>query len=202
MIRIGTVLHVLGLGLFILFDDNTSIAEIIGLQFVLGIGSGVLFNPPLIALQALTPQHDTAMATSTFAFLRNLATCFSIIAGGVVFQNSISLRKPDLQAAGITSTLLEELSGSSAAANVKVIGMLEGAQQAVAKEAYAWSMRNLWIMYCAMAGCSVVASFFIKREVLGTEHTETKTGLANNEKDTTSNGAMGTELAAQNVAKS
>lgn len=202
MIRVGTMLHLLGLGLFIVCDANTSIGEIIGLQFILGTGSGVLFNPPLIALQALTPQNDTAMATSTFAFLRNLATCFSIVAGGVLFQNSMALRKPDLQAAGISSTLLDELSGSSAAANVKIVGKLKGAQRVAAKDAYAWSMRNLWIMYCVMAGCSVVASFFIKKQVLKTEHTETKTGLAVKEKESTSNTAVGNELATEHIPMS
>ena len=51
LIQSGTVLLCLGSGLFVLLDVGTSLAEAIGLQIVFGCGSGLLFVPPLIAIQ-------------------------------------------------------------------------------------------------------------------------------------------------------
>src|SRR5690349_4803913 len=70
----GVTLMTLGSGLFILFSPSSTLGEIIGFQIIFGIGSGVLFQSPLIALQATVPQDENATATATFGFVRSLAT--------------------------------------------------------------------------------------------------------------------------------
>lgn len=87
IIWVGTLLMTIGLGLLIQFQTDTSIAEIVGFQLVAGIGAGLLFQPPLIAVQAMSSQADTATATGTLGFVRNIATSLSVVLGGIVFQN-------------------------------------------------------------------------------------------------------------------
>lgn len=74
--------------------------------------------------------------------------------------------------------MTESLAGGAAAANVFVIkGIADAGQKRAVKEAFAWSLRNMWILYTCLSGCGVVASGFITKQVLSKEHTETRTGL-------------------------
>lgn len=185
LIRLGTAFTVVGTGLYISLSTTSSLAEIIGFQIVTGIGSGLLFSPPLIAMQSNVSQADTAAATATFGFVRNLATASSIVLGGVVFQNSMTLRKPSLRAAGLSPSLTERLAGADAAANVLVISTipdLHPAQRTAIRDAFAWSLRIMWILYTGVAGLGLVASAFVSRRRLSKEHVETRTGIREKER--------------------
>lgn len=92
IIWVGTLLMTIGLGLLIQFQTDTSIGEIVGFQLVAGVGAGLLFQPPLIAVQAMSSQADTATATGTLGFVRNIATSLSVVLGGIVFQNGMESR--------------------------------------------------------------------------------------------------------------
>lgn len=174
----GVLFLTLGFGLLIDLDAYSSLTKIVLFQIVAGLGSGLLFEPPLIALQSLVSQDDTATATSTFTFIRSLALALSVVIGGVIFQNGMTLRAPLLRASGLPSNITDQLSGSAAAANVMVISTLKNpAQKIVVKEAFAWSLRNMWILFTSVSACGIVATAFIKKQVLSSEHTETRTGL-------------------------
>jgi MFS family permease len=175
---LGTAMLTLGMGLFIQFNATTPLGTIIGCELIEGIGAGLLFEPPLIAIQSMVSQDDTATATATFGFVRNIGTCLSIVIGGVVFQNSMQLRGTFLQAAGLPTDLVQKFSGKDAAANVMLIRTIaDPAHQMAVKEAFAWSMRNMWILYSSVGAFGFVASFFITKQHLKQEHTETITGL-------------------------
>ncbi|KAL4936824.1 hypothetical protein BDV06DRAFT_204159 [Aspergillus oleicola] len=172
----------LGTGLFIDYSTTTGLGKIIGYQIICGFGCGLLFFPPLLALQSNIPVSDTATATATFGFVRNVAMALSVVLGGVVFQNSISLRKPTLVQAGVEGFMLERFTGTEAAANVLSVKDIGDRLQRIAVEsAFAWSIRNIWILYTALAGVGLVGSVFVKRKMLSQEHVETKTGLKEKE---------------------
>jgi MFS family permease len=191
LIYAGVTLMTIGNGLYVLFSANSSIASILGFQIIAGIGAGLLFEAPLLALQALVSQNDTATATATFGFTRNLAACLSIVIGGVIFQNSMEIQVSSLTSPPINLSpdMTSLLSGGAAAANVVVIGTIEDqAQKLAVKEAFAWSLRNMWIMYTAISALSVVASGFIQRHTLSKEHVETRTGIRKEERSLTHDG--------------
>ena len=168
----------LGTGLYINFRTDTSVARIIGFEIIAGIGTAMLFQAPMIAIQNTVSQADTATATSTLGFINNLGTSLSIVLGGVVFQNSMAARQSSLAAAGLSESVLEALSSDQAAANVDIIKSIQdSAQRQVVQDAFAWSLRNMFIMYTCVAAVALVASAFIKHRHLRTEHTETKTGI-------------------------
>lgn len=182
LIWLGLALMTIGTGLYINLNTHSSLGEIIGYQIVSGIGAGFLFQTPIIAIQAMVSQDETATATATLGFIRNLATASSIVIGGVVFQNSMARMKPELLAAGMSESMAEKMSGDSAAANIELIKTIGDATQVLTvRNAFSWSLRNMWIMYTCMSGLGILASAFVLKTRLGKEHVETKTGLKEKE---------------------
>lgn len=174
----GSLLMTIGTGLYISFGADTAVAVVVGLEVVGALGPALLFQAPTIAIQNTVSQGDTAAATASLLFLRSIAMSLSVVLGGVVFQNSMDARQSSLAAAGLSKSVLEALSGSQAAANVGITQSIQDPlQRQVVLEAFAWSMRNMFILYTCLAAVAVVASVFIKHQKLNTEHTETKTGL-------------------------
>ncbi|PKY06989.1 MFS general substrate transporter [Aspergillus campestris IBT 28561] len=188
VIWIGMTLVVLGAGLLIDYGIDTSLGKIIGYQMVAGSGCGLLFTPPLIALQSGIKQSETASATATFGFIRNVAMALSVVIGGVVFQNGMNTQQSSLRRAGLSPSLMAEFTGAEAAANVVSIHAVKDPQQREAvTSAFAWGLRNMWILYTALAACGLIASVFIQRQHLSQEHVETKTGLKEKEASAVSN---------------
>ncbi|KAJ5522820.1 Efflux pump dotC [Penicillium frequentans] len=178
LIWVGFVLMTIGYGLLIRLDQFSTLGEIIGYQLISGCGAGLLFQTPIIAIQATVSQDDTATATATLGFIRNMATACSIVIGGVVFQNSMGERKASLLATGMSETLANQMTGDSAEANIEYIKDIQDPVQLLAvRGAFAWSMRNMWILYTCMSGLGLVCSFFILKTRLREDHVETVTGL-------------------------
>ncbi|KAL4913827.1 major facilitator superfamily domain-containing protein [Aspergillus aurantiobrunneus] len=189
VIWLGMAAVVLGTGLFIDYNTASTLGKIIGYQIIAGFGCGLLFFPPLLALQSNIPTKDTATATATFGFVRNVAMALSVVLGGVVFQNSMLMKRPLLRDAGLSSRLQEDFTGAEAAANVLAVkDVADPLQRQAVKQAFAWSIRNIWILYTALAAVGLVASVFITKKQLSKEHVETKTGLK--EKETESPGSV------------
>jgi hypothetical protein len=182
LIWLGLVLLTIGNGLYINLDVTSSIAEIVGYQILSGFGAGFLFQTPIIAIQAMVSQEDTATATATLGFIRNMATACSIVIGGVVFQNSMGEQQSKLLASGMSESMADRMSGDAAAASIEYIkDITDPAQLLAVKEAFAWSLRNMWILYTCMSVVGVFCSAFILKAKLSKEHVETRTGL-NHEK--------------------
>ncbi|KAK4548540.1 hypothetical protein LTR36_009450 [Oleoguttula mirabilis] len=178
IIWVGLLLMTLGTGLYISFDTTTSIARLVGFELIGGIGCGLLFQAPIIAIQNTVSQKDTAMATATYQSLKNVATSMSIVIGGVVFQNGMNARAAGLRSTGLDEGIVKAMSGGQAAASVEIIGTIQDhTQRRAVLDAFAESLRNIWIMYTCIAAIGLVAAAFIKQTNLSTDHTETKTGI-------------------------
>ncbi|CAN9315584.1 multidrug resistance protein fnx1 [Alternaria sp. MG1] len=186
MIWFGMILMTLGFGLFIDFDVNTSWAKIIVFQIIAGIGVGPNFQSPLIALQSLVPvidadmiaskKRDIATATATFGFTRNLGSAISVVVGGVVFNNEMKSKQPQL-ATSLGPETAARFGGGSAGANVGLIQSLPDEQKVVARKAFADSLSTMWILYVAFAVVGLAVSLLITRNKLDKQHEETKTGI-------------------------
>jgi MFS family permease len=176
LIWVGMTLTCLGFGLFITLSISTSLAKIVIIEIVAGLGVGLVFQPALIAFQSLVEQNDIATATALFGFVRSLSTAVSVVVGGVVFQNRMQAQYEHLLSV-LPSNVAQMFSADVAAANVPLIGTLTAAQSTVVKESYARSLSSMWIMYCSTAALGLLISMLISREQLSTEHVETRTGL-------------------------
>ena len=182
LLYVGAVVSTLGFGLLIDFKSSTGLVKILIYQSIGALGSGLLMQPPLVAIQANVSQENTATATATLTFVQGLAQAISIVVGGVVFQSSMALRQVVLLDAGVSNELLNTFSGADAQANVaKLHSIQDTAQQHQIQAAYAWSLRNLWILYAATAALTIALAYFVGTHTLATEHVETRTGIQDRE---------------------
>ncbi|KAI0475411.1 major facilitator superfamily transporter [Xylariaceae sp. FL0804] len=140
----GAAMMTLGTGLFINFGPSVNWAKIVTALLIAGIGSGPLFQAPMIALQSHVLPEDVAMATSAQNFSRNLFTSTSIVIGTVLLQRTLG---------GETLTNSDGNTGTTANS---------------AK--YASAMSFMWMFYTAMGGVLVLTTLFIKKkDLLGKE---------------------------------
>ncbi|KAL4876369.1 major facilitator superfamily domain-containing protein [Aspergillus karnatakaensis] len=175
---VGVVLMTLGTGLFIRMNRTTDYGVIVAFEIVGGIGTALLFQTPVLAIQNSVRKADTASATATVGFMRNLATSFSIVLGGVVFRDGMESQQASLAAVGVDGEILRRVAGDAAAANVDIVKEIaDRAVREAVQDAFAWSLRNMFIFYTAVCGVALVAGLFIKQKEMSKEHTETKTGI-------------------------
>ncbi|KAI5274418.1 DNA repair protein RAD50 [Aureobasidium subglaciale] len=172
----GMVFLVLGFGLFVDFDRDSSWAKLIIFQIIAGIGIGPNFQAPLIALQTNVQPRDIATATATFGFVRQIFTSISVVIGQVVYQNQMETKTATLVAA-LGPEAASKLTGGGAGANVGLVDSLPPDQKRIAQTAFAQSLHPMWIMYVCFAALGLIVSFFIQKKELSKKHTETKTGL-------------------------
>jgi len=80
--------------------------------------------------------------------------------------------------ANLTSLLTE-----NAAAHVGLIAEIEDmGQRMIVQEAFAGSLRGIWITCACAAGVAVLCSGFVSGKSLTRDHVETRTGVNNDEK--------------------
>lgn len=175
-IYMGFFFMTLGWGLFINLDAHSSWAKIILYQIVAGLGTGPLFQAPIIALQAFINPRDIGTATATLGFIRQLATSTSVVIGEVVYQNQMSKKAGQLSQV-LTPAQLGRVTGGNAGANTGFINQLPQPQKGDVREAFANSLQPMWIMYTCFAALGFLIMFLVKRKQLTREHEETKTGL-------------------------
>ncbi|RDW86709.1 MDR family MFS transporter [Aspergillus mulundensis] len=171
----------LGYGLFIDLKPYASWPRIIIYQLIGGIGTGPLFQAPLVALQANIHPSDMAAGTSTFSFLRQVSAAISIVIGTVIYQN-ILVDKTSTIAAAVGPEMARSLQNSFASNNHDLIRSLPEDQKSVVLSAFTFSLSRIWIFYTAMAGVGLIVSVFVRPVELSKTHTMAKTGLAEQER--------------------
>lgn len=110
--------------------------------------------------------------------MRGIGISLSIVSGGVIFQNGMKQQASHLRSNGLPPALVQEFSGADAATNTNLIATIsDSAQKLAVRQAFASSLRNIWILCAAMAGLGVIAGALVTKKELSREHTETKTGI-------------------------
>lgn len=89
---IGWVLMTLGFGLMIMLEENTAAWKQEIWLLIAGVGSGALFQPPLMGLQAAMPLKDMATSTATFTLIRTLGGTVGISVGDTIFTTELVKR--------------------------------------------------------------------------------------------------------------
>ncbi|KAH9988905.1 major facilitator superfamily domain-containing protein [Xylariaceae sp. FL0662B] len=166
---IGQFLNILGTGLFVYLPFEKSLARLFIFEILIGVGVGMNIEPPLIAVQAVNSERDTAAVVASMSFARSIANAVSIVVGGVIFQNEMTAANPGL-VEQIGTELARQFNGDQASAKVNAISQLPGDQQVVVRQAYFYSLRDVWIMYVAFAGLSILLNIFVRAHHLSTEN--------------------------------
>ncbi|KAK2670936.1 Major facilitator superfamily [Fusarium oxysporum f. sp. vasinfectum] len=87
----GAALATVGAGLLYLLDVDTSTGKWIGYQIIAGVGWGVAFQIPMIAVQGTVDPKDLASATGILLFFQGLGGAYIVSAGQAAFVNQMLL---------------------------------------------------------------------------------------------------------------
>jgi MFS family permease len=84
-----------GSGLMIMCDENTNLGLVALFLILTGCGTGSIFQPTLVALQAHCPKEQRAVVTSNRNTLRSLGAAVSLAVSGALLTNTLRRSLPE-----------------------------------------------------------------------------------------------------------
>jgi hypothetical protein len=127
----------------------------------------MLFPAMALAIQASARPQDAGHSVAFYSFIRVFGQSLGVAVGGVVFQNQIKQKL-------LSYPLLAPMAGAysqDATALVSIIkGMEVGIEKTQLVQAYADSLKTIWIVMCALSAAGLLASIFTKGYSLNQEH--------------------------------
>ncbi|EPE10510.1 major facilitator superfamily transporter [Ophiostoma piceae UAMH 11346] len=184
-IILGFVLAVLGSGLLYNLPTGQTTpsaasawSRIIIYQIIAGMGIGLNFQPPLVALQSNVPPQNNASATASFALMRSIAAAISVVVGSAAFSNKMTAQYDTILAAvGGDAATANLLTGSNAQANLFLVDSLPSEARKIVRKALYTAIQEIWIQTVCFSAAGLFACFFIKRKQLQYTHETVKTGI-------------------------
>lgn len=161
----GFALRVLGFGLLIDLPETNDWPKIIIYQIIGGIGAGLSTQPLLLALQSNVSVEDFAVATSTFGFMRNIGLSIGVLAGGVIFQNSLINESQSLTES-YGPEVAEMVAGPESIAKASGVTTLPSPLREDIQHLITISIRNIWIFSTVVAAVATLAILFINNTKL------------------------------------
>lgn len=176
----GFALITISFGLFDLLDRNTSTGAWVGYQIIGSAGAGLIISTLLPAVMAPLSESDTALATSTWAFLRSFGVIWGTAIPAAIFNN----RFDELATAVITDPVIRgqlvngQAYGHATAAFLNTLSAsTRGQFIAVLNE----SLRRTWQVGIGFAALGFLL-VFLEKECPLRQELETEFGLEKEEK--------------------
>lgn len=151
----GFGLWVLGAGLMIMFNRNTSIVAIVFINLITGLGVGNVFQPILVALQAHAPKAQRAVIISNRNFLRSLGGAVGLAISAAVMQASLATALP------------VELSYIASSAYSRVnLDSYDPKQRSQILDAYSSALKTVFIWLTPLIGLCFILCVLVKDQGL------------------------------------
>ncbi|KAK3903005.1 major facilitator superfamily domain-containing protein [Staphylotrichum tortipilum] len=172
----GFALSILGVGLFNLLDERTTTGQLVAYQLVAAVGSGLVLNTLLPAVQAQVDEHHQAATTAAWSFVRSLGSIWGVAVPAAVFNNRFStvaarvIVDPDVR--GLFG------GGNRAYENARadfVASFPSPAREQITRS-YMEALRLIWQIAIAFSAANFLVVLFEKEVPLRTE-LETEFGL-------------------------
>ncbi|KAI5122887.1 hypothetical protein M0805_003338 [Coniferiporia weirii] len=157
-IWVGFAVMTIGYGLMTRLDDTSSTAERAIFPLIAALGTGCLFQIPLIALQAAMPLKNLATSTATFVFVRQLGGTIGVSIGQTIWSSSLRRK---------ASKLTDVSINVSPAALVQSVRSLRtdypnAVQRKVVIHAYTSAITTLWLTFVPIIGFCFVIVLFLR----------------------------------------
>lgn len=175
----GFALMTLGTGLFILLDKHSSIAVVVVLQIVSGLGSGLSLTTLLPATQAALSEKDTASSTATWTFIRTFGTNWGVSIPSAIFNSRASELADRIDDPSIRVLVANGQAYSHASADF-LRSLPQGTLDQVI-EVFTESLKIVWIVATAITGLSFFV-VFTEKEIKLRDKLDTEYGLENKNK--------------------
>jgi hypothetical protein len=173
--HIGFAIMTLGFGLFSLLNENSSIAEWVIYQAIEAAGAGLVIPVLLPAVQAELTKADTALATSTWAFVRSFGMIWGATIPAAIFSNMFDQNSDHISDPAVLATL----TGGRAYQRATKIFLDTLQNRAVCTQVisvFSDSLKTMWYVAIAFAGLGFVL-VILEREVPLREKLETEFGI-------------------------
>ncbi|KAI1293333.1 major facilitator superfamily domain-containing protein [Xylaria venustula] len=172
----GFAVSLIGLGIFTLLDQNSSLAVIVIFQAVYAIGGGLVLNTLLPAVQAQMPEDYQAAVTAAWAFVRSFGSIWGVAVPSAIFNNRFS----QLLAQRITDpevkTVFDGGNNAYEHAYADFIRSLPYQTQPQVVSVYSDTLHFMWRISLAFAAVNSLIIIFEKQVPLRTE-LETEYGM-------------------------
>ena len=156
---VGFAVYTLTAGLYVTFDTDSSLAEVVIFQLIDGI-AGCILTTILPAVQAGLPQQDVAVATGAWGFFRAYGGIWGIAIPAAIFNSRFSA----LLSGVSDPTVAQELGaghGYSHVSRAYITALPTGIREEVVG-AYLGSLKLVWQVAIAFAGLCFVLVFLEK----------------------------------------
>lgn len=179
---VGFGIFTLGVGLFVTFDKDTPLAEIVVFQMIAAGGSGFVLNTLLPACQAPLDEKDQAAITAAWSFIRSFGSIWGVAIPAAIFNNrfdQLAGRIADPQVAAIFTS-----GDAYQYASAAFINSFPNVIKDQIISVYTDALEQVWEIGIVFSGLSFLLVFFEKEIKLRTElDTEYGMDKANNEAD-------------------
>jgi MFS family permease len=150
---------VLGSGLLIVLEKDTSNLQWISLSLVGGIGAGLLFPALTVALQASSTNSGMAYAVILFSTFRALGQTIGVAVGGVVFQNVI---EKELETYPLLAPYASIYSRDAGRIMKIILAAPAGLEQTQLIHSCMQALKAVYIVCTAVAATGLFFSFYIQ----------------------------------------
>lgn len=159
IIYLGFALWTLGVGLTIIFNLNTPIAEMVGILLIQGLGVGLILQPILTALQAHCTKAQRAVVIANRNFLRNLGGAVGLAISAATLQIALKKAMPPEFASHGDSTYNVPDFDAIGATPEQILAI----RQAYANASRAVFKMNAPIMGICLLGCLLIRDRGLQR---------------------------------------
>ncbi|KAI0637536.1 iron permease [Trametes polyzona] len=167
---VGWVISIVGFGLLCLLRADSSTAQWVGFQFLMSVGTGIIYASTIFAILAPLPISRNASALAFYTFCRTFAQTWGITISGTILQNQLNNRLPPAFAAQFPAGV--EISYAA----IPIIGRLEPALRDEVRVAFADSMTVIWQVMVGLCGLGILSLLLLK-EMPMLKHTDETYGL-------------------------
>ncbi|KAI1504614.1 major facilitator superfamily transporter [Biscogniauxia marginata] len=163
----GWTLTTLGAGLLYLLQPETSVIQWVFLNVPLGIGVGSLFTAQILGIQASTAPVLNGHAAAFFSFIRIFGQAIGVAVSGVIFQNVFRQQLSDIPE---FASVANEYSRDATIVVEVIKEMPEGTPKRLIIQAFADSLRAIWLSLLAFSAVGLALSATVKGYSMKQEH--------------------------------
>ncbi|PWY77356.1 MFS general substrate transporter [Aspergillus heteromorphus CBS 117.55] len=179
--HVGFALMVIGFGLLTLLEGHATTAQWVGYQLASAAGSGLALPVLLPAVQASLTEEDTALSTSTWAFIRS----FGLIWGATIPTTAFNNRFDALLGRITDPVIAEEFAngkGYERATKAFMDTITDPVTRAQVVSVYVDSIRMVWYVSMAFSALAFLL-VIVEKEVPLRKELDTKFSMEETDKD-------------------
>ncbi|WVQ80580.1 hypothetical protein IAT38_002685 [Cryptococcus sp. DSM 104549] len=155
VIVLGALVWTLGLGLQIIWTQNSNIGMVLGFLEFSSIGVGWSLQTTLVAALATTPSPDRAVVTSARNFFRTMGGAFGLAVSNAIYNNVVSSHLSSLPLSDATRDALLK----SALADLDT---LTPSELYSVRGAYAAGLRMCFVCFTAVAVLCIICGLLVR----------------------------------------